>query len=265
MNFLYIYIYILTFSQIALANDNIVTLATLNWEPYIGQTLKNNGFTALIVKEAFKAEGYDTKFVFTPWARSVEEAKKGKLDGLMPEYYDDSPNGRLKDFVYSNSFFEGPVGFLALKSSKIKYVMNSNLNKVYDNLKKYKFGVVRDYINEKNFDARTYEISSSKGHEGRDLGIEIANSDEINVKKLDKKRIDLIFIDKLVAFYYINKLFMNDKENFEFLEPAIHKNALYIAFSKKAKDSDKKKEAFNKGLEKIKSNGILQKLISNAH
>jgi len=250
-------------SGIAHAEDKVVKLATLNWEPYIGQDLKNKGLFALILEAAFKEEGYKVELSFTPWARAVNEAKNGLLDGLMPEYYDSAPDGRLKDFVFSNSFFKGPVGFLTLKSKNIKYNKNDDLNKTYDELKQYKFGVVRDYINEEKFDARIYEFNKGKADGTKNLAAEVANSDEININKLKADRIDIIFIDKYVAEYFIDKNFKNDKNKFIFLEPALALNDLYIAFSKKAKDSEAKMNAFNNGMKKIKENGILKKLIKN--
>ena len=74
---------------------------------------------------------------------------------------------------------------------------------------------------------------------------------------------DLIFIDKYVGAYFIDKNFKSKMNDFIFLEPALQSNDLFIAFSKKAKDSDAKRTAFNEGMKKIKANGVLKKLISS--
>lgn len=250
-------------SGIASAADKVVKLATLDWQPYIGQDLKDKGLVELIIEAAYKTQGYKVESSFTPWARAVDEAKQGQLDGLMPEYYDPTPDGRLKDFVYSDPFFEGPVGFLTLKNKNIQYHKYDNLDKTYDELAQYKFGVVRDYINETKFDARTYDFKTGKAVGNKNLAVDVADSDETNVKKLDGGRMDLIFIDKYVGAYFIDKNFKDKKGNFVFLEPALQSNGLYIAFSKKAKDSDVKRTAFNEGMKKIKADGTLKKLIAS--
>ena len=97
----------------------------------------------------------------------------------------------------------------------------------------------------------------------KNLAVEVANNDETNVKKLDAERLDLVFIDKYVASYFIEHNFKSNANKFLFLEPALQVNGLYIAFSKKAKESDAKRIAFNNGMKKIKAQGILKKIISN--
>lgn len=201
--------------------------ATLDWQPYIGQNLPKTGVVFEMVEAAYKAVGYTKVTVdFAPWARAVEDAKAGKYDGLLPEYFD--VEREKQGFSFSDPFFSGPVGFLGLKSSNIKYDLKKtgeNLDELYKSLnsQNLKFGVVRDYVNEPSFDGNKSLIK------------EEVNSDETNVKKLFAKRIGLIFIDKYVAKYFIKTLPELEKKEseFTFFEPAVQDNKLYIAFFKK--------------------------------
>ncbi len=64
-----------------------VVLGSLDWEPYIGQNLKNMGYVAELTKAAFEAEGLTMEVKYYPWARTIKMAKSGSLAGYFPEYY----------------------------------------------------------------------------------------------------------------------------------------------------------------------------------
>ncbi len=217
-----------------------IKLASLDWEPYIGKKVEGNGYVAEIVRAAFKAKGYSAKIDFLPWARAVSESKNGSYDGLFPEYYDEA---RKDDYVFSDPFPGGPLVFMKRKGKEIPYTGN------LDELKPYKIGVVRGYINTKAFDART------------DLKKEETGSDEMNLKKLVAGRVDLIVIDRLVAEHLIATSVTQGKGKIEAVEPVMEVKPLYIAFSKKAPAYEKKMADFNDGLKAIKEDGSLQKIL----
>ncbi|OHD12754.1 MAG: hypothetical protein A2Y34_14335 [Spirochaetes bacterium GWC1_27_15] len=228
------------------SQNKIVYLVTLDWPPYISSTAKdsspqlaNYGYVAEIAYEAFKKAGYELKIDFKPWERAVKEATDGDYDGLFPEYYGEE---RKKDFVFSDPFPGGPLGFYKRKDFKIKF---SSLK----DLKDYKIGVVRGYINTVEFDNATY------------LQKEDVVDDETNIKKLYFGRINLIVIDKFVGEYLIKTKFPNYYDELEFLEPPLEVKDLYIVFSKKSKDYQQKLKDFNKGLAEIKKSGLIDKIL----
>jgi polar amino acid transport system substrate-binding protein len=230
------------------AQTKKVTLTTLNWEPYIGEALPGKGYVYEIVSEAFQSVGYQVEIRFSPWPRTVAEAESGKADGLFPEYYDEN---RRAHFVYSKPFPGGPVGFLARKESKITFPADpqKDLAKTLRGMKQYSFGVVRDYINTKEFDDAAYLL--------KDESI----SDEQNIQKLILKRTDLIYIDKLVAQHLIKTKFLKFSNELEFLEPPLEVKTLYIAFSKKAPDYEEKLIDFNEGLAKLQKAGAIKAIM----
>jgi polar amino acid transport system substrate-binding protein len=230
------------------AQTKKVTLTTLDWEPYIGEALPGKGYVYEIVSEAFQRAGYQVEIRFSPWARAVAEAESGKADGLFPEYYDEN---RRANFVYSKSFPGGPVGFLARKESKITFPADpqKELTKALYGMKQYSFGVVRDYINTKEFDDAVF------------LQKDESISDEQNIQKLLLKRTDLIYIDKLVAQYLIRTKFPKFANELEFLEPPLEVKPLYIVFSKKAPDYEKKLLDFNEGLSKLQKAGTIKAIM----
>jgi len=234
---------------VLMAGPKTVTLATLEWPPYIGTSLPHDGYVAEIVVEAFKRSGYQTDIQFFPWARAVHTIEVGSRDGLFPEYFS---KDRAKQCVFSNPFLGGPVGFYKRKDTRISFNGNpqKELEKVLKGLRQYKFGVVRGYINIADFDAATYLTKIE------------ADSDESNLKKLHVKRTDLIFIDKFVASYIIKTKHFEMLADLEFMEPPLEQKLLYICFSKQSAGYQEKLKAFNRGLRSIKSDGTIKKIIA---
>ena len=232
------------------ADNKEIKLVTLEWEPYVGPNLKKQGFISELIRIALKKEGYTLKLEFMPWARALEQAEKSidGVDEIMPKYYDKSI---LDKFIYSDSFFESTDGFYIKKSDKnkinYKYYKN-DLNKTYDLLKIFKFGICRGYKNEDIFDSRN------------DLVKIDSTSDELNLINLVLGKVDLVFTDKSVAKFHIrnNQTLVDNLNNLEFLEPEIAKHQLFIAFSKKSKDIELKVKAFNKGLKSLIKEGKIK-------
>ena len=223
----------------AMAGKKVV-LASLDWEPYIGQNLKNQGYVAELVKEAFKRKGYDLEIKYMPWARVIKMAKKGKYDGYFPEYFAEE----LKtDYKVSSAFPGGPLGFFKRKGDKIKY------NSIKD-LIPYKIGVVRGYVNTKEFDDAGY------------LKKEEANDDITNFKKLLKKRLDIVVADKFVGKYVVAKNNPTDLQYIEFIDPPLENKDLYVCISKKTPNAGIIYKAFEEGLKEIIADGTVDKILT---
>ncbi len=235
-------------SSTVFAADKTVTLSTLEWAPYIGQELNGKGYVYELVAEAFKRSGYKAEIRFYPWVRAVKLVELGQRDGVFPEYYGKES---LKTSVFSDPFPGGPVGFYKRKDLNVKYSgdpQQEQLNVLFA-LRKYRFGVVRGYLNTEVFDAADF------------LKKDIAKTDEFNLKKLEAKRIHFIFIDKFVAQYLIKTKFPDFEKKLEFMEPPLENKPLYIGFSKQAADYKQKLKAFNQGLKIIKTDGTLKKIM----
>ncbi len=116
-------------------------------------------------------------------------------------------------------------------------------------LEGYTFGVVRGYINTAEFDMANFLVK------------EEANSDTINLKKLYNRRIHFIVIDKHVAEHLIETNFPWYKQELEFMSPPLENRSLHIANSKQAHNYKKKLNAFNRGLQQIKEDGTLDRII----
>ncbi|MBF0224328.1 MAG: transporter substrate-binding domain-containing protein [Desulfobacterales bacterium] len=216
-----------------------ITLATLDWEPYIGQKLENNGFVSEIVHEAYKRGGYEVTDSFLPWARVVKMAEEGKVDGYYPEYYAEE----LKEkYIVSDPYPGGPLGFFKLKSNDVKY-------STIEDLKPYRIGVVRGYVNTAAFDSADY------------LKKDEAVDDNANIRKLLASRIDMFVADKYVGIYLMQQSFKNDMDKVEFMDPPLEMKDLFVCIGKQIKNSQELMDVFNKGLKSMIEDGTLKTIM----
>lgn len=215
-------------------------LATLDWEPYVGQTLKDKGFNTAIVTEAFRRAGYQVKIDFLPWDKAIEEAKKGAYDAVYPEYYSKE---RAQDFEYSYFFSNSLLVFYKKAQANITY---KNLR----DLATYRIGVVKGYINTDEFDNATY------------LKKVECESDEDNLRKLLKGEVDLIVIDKLVAQYLIDTKIPEAKGKLAPLEPPLTIHNLFVIFPKSKNPASKKLATeFNRAFESMDKDGTVKAIM----
>ena len=231
------------FSSIdAVAKEKKITLATLNWAPYVGKTLPDYGFNADLVRTILERVGYNLDLSFMPWARAMLSAKKGTFDGAFPAYYSKT---RDENFAYTKSFAQSPVVFCTRADADINYTGDLK------SLKGYLIGTIRGFVNSPEFDKATY------------LHKDQTKSDLQNLKKLLKGRVDLIVIDKFVAISILknNPYFQGDVRSVKFLEPPLQVKPLYVIFSYQASNYEKKVRAFNKGLAEIKSDGTFKQIM----
>jgi polar amino acid transport system substrate-binding protein len=225
----------------------VVRLATLDWEPYIGEKLPAQGYTAALIREAYKDQGWDVKIEFYPWARALHLARTGEVDGLMPEYFNSS---RKNEFQYSFPFRGGPLVLYKRKGEAITFSTDpaKDQDRALRALKARRFGVVRGYLNTPVFDAAHYLMK------------EEASDDATNLRKLVYKRIDFAVIDQRVAEYLIRTQYPDYADKIEPMQPALAENPLYIAFSLKAPNHAAARTAFDRGLANLKKNGRLDAL-----
>ena len=225
----------------------VVRLATLDWEPYIGQKLPDQGYTAALIREAFKDQGWTVKIEFYPWARALHLARTGEVDGLMPEYFNSS---RKNEFMYSFPFRGGPLVLYQRKADAVAFSTDpvKDQDRALRALKGKRFGVVRGYLNTPVFDAAFY------------LHKEEANDDATNLRKLVYGRIDFAVIDQRVAEYLIRTQYPDYAGKLEPMQPPLAENPLYIAFSLKSPQHMAARAAFDRGLAHMQKDGRLDAL-----
>jgi len=237
-----IFCFIVTYALLptaAMASE--ITVATIDWKPYVGQDLPGYGFTSEIVSSAFERAGYSTKFSFLPWRRARQETEAGNIDVLAPAYHSAE---RAQLYAVSKAYSQSTLVFCTKKDKVIKY-------KTLSDLKSYKIGIVMGYANAPEFDQADY------------LKKDLAPSDLLNLKKLLKRRVDMIVIDKYVVVNLLanNPDLKTTAKDILFLDPPVAVHPLHIMISKNVPEYARKMDAFNRGLEEISKDGTMEKII----
>jgi polar amino acid transport system substrate-binding protein len=159
-----------------------IRLGTLEWPPFTGQELPEQGQVCARVRDICAEAGIGLELSFTPWKRVLLEASSGVTQGFFPEYF--SAN-RERDFYFSQ-----PVG-----CSVVGLVRRSDVTlhwRRLEDLAAYRIGVVNGYVNTEEFD-RLVENGVLQTVE--------SNSDTLSLRMLKAGRIDAAVMDRAVFKY----------------------------------------------------------------
>jgi len=192
-----------------------------------------------VISVVFKKAGYQVEIHFMPWARVLAEVKTGEYDAMYPAYYSEERSGI---YAFSNPIAQGPLVLYKRSYDTILY-------KTLMDLKPYKIGVVRGYVNTPEFDSAVY------------LNKKIVNSDKQNLLKLLTGRIDLAVIDKYTAKRIIKTDIPQATEKLDFLDPPLENKVLYVGFSKAVKDYQKLLKNFNQTLNDMVKKGLIDDIV----
>ncbi len=225
------------------AGADTLRLATLDWEPYVGQSLKNRGFSSEIVTEAFKRAGHEVKIEFTSWDKAIEGAKKGGYDAAFPEYYSKE---RGRDFVYSYFFSSSTLVLYARAASAIQY-------RTLKDLSPYSIGVVRGSITTDEFDNATYLRKVESG------------SDEENLRNLLTGRVDLIVIDKYAARHLIATKMPEAAGALVAMDPPLTIHRLFVVFPRRNPASARLAEEFNRAFVSMEKDGTVKAIMAESN
>lgn len=224
----------------AAADERIVKLASLEWPPYTGQALPDQGALAAIARAAFAAEGYRLQIDFYPWSRALFLAQKPNSEyaGYFPEYAAESLRA---NYILSESLGSGPLGFAERKDAPVPWTR-------LDDLATTTIGVVQNYINTDEFDARSAD--------GR-LNVEAAATDAINLRKTANRRVTLAVIDQNVMAYLLTHQpeLADVRDELQFNARKLEDKQLYICF-RKGPEGERLARHFNAGLKKIDAAAI---------
>lgn len=159
-----------------------VSLLTLFWPPYTGEDLPFGGENTRIVRSIFEAEGFETTIAFMPWSRGLTMFHQQRVDALFPEYPE---RGNEDDCLLSAAYQQTTLNLIEPRDAPLHWEQLSDL-------RPYRIGTVRDYLNSPEIDAMIAAQS---------LTIEQDNSDITNIRKVAAGRIDGALIDPAVFQY----------------------------------------------------------------
>ncbi len=152
---------------------------------------------------------------------------------------------REKWLAFSEPMMDNEVGFYKKKGDPIAFTDYAALK-----AKNVKIGTVRGYVNPKGFDEAQ-------------LNVEEAKDDLTNMRKLLKGRLQLVVIDKQIGAYMVKTDMPESADAIEWVA-TLQRQPLMNGILKNAKgDWQKRLAEFNKGLDIIKQNGALEKILKD--
>jgi len=217
-----------------------IKMLSVDWAPYYGSEMQDDGFITVIVKTAFQRSGHNATVNFVPWERALHYVENGKYDIVMGAYY---TKERSKKYLYSDPFYDIDVGLVGYKSLGV-----TQYSKLED-LKQYRIGVSRGWANSEEFDAADFLIK------------EQATNQILNIRKLINNRVNMIVIAFGIFQYELSSIKNHSMDDFVLIQPPLSKNALHLMMSLKKPDHMKVIKDFNHGLEEIKKDGTYDKIL----
>ncbi len=219
----------------AWADDGSVHLTSLEWPPYTGQQLQDDGCITVLVKQAFEASGLKASVDFYPWSRTIAQVRDAHTHhvGFFPAYHSAE---RERDYYMSEPLGEGPIGLIERKDMPIVW------NTLTD-LSGKRIGVVQDYINTAEFD-----VLAGSGQ----LVVEAVVSDTLNIRKMIGWRIDTAVIDKHVFHYLLDTDpdLTAGKALLQFNPKPLESKKLYLYF-RRTPEGLALRDRFNTGLRQV--------------
>jgi|GEM_PF-677082 len=217
---------------------NSLVIATLEWPPYIGTDLPDNGYVAKVIREALAASGLTIRFDFMPWARAVTLLRSGEIMVAAPVYRNAA---RDKDCVFSAPFPGGPLVLLAMPGRGRRW-------KDLRELAGLRIGVTRGYGHTDAFDAADF------------LTKEQANDDVSNLRKLLAGRIDAFAADRYMVGHLLRSTPGLAPLPLAEFAPPLGEPTLHLCFSRWHQGNGQLRQTFDAGLEKLRNSGRLDEL-----
>jgi len=215
-----------------------IIIHTNSYEPYYGEQMPDYGPLLQITRLAFKEAGYETEVRFRPWARVIQEGENGDCDVVAGVW---SIKGREEWMALSSAIVENEIGFYKRRGDDLLFKDYADLK-----AKKVVIGTVRAYIHPKGFDQAG-------------LLTEEVTEDLLNMRKLVNNRIRLALVDRRLGSHLLKK--EGREKEIEWLA-TLERLPLRNGIMKKAPGDWKKKLAdFNRGLAKIRKQGVIGKVM----
>ena len=216
------------------------------WPPFLSKALPHFGAVSQIIAEAFALEGVAVEYGFFPWKRAYKLAESGEWDATAVWVNSDE---RAQAFLFSESVLTSQNVFFYLKDFPIDWEKLEDLADIT-------IGASIGYYYGEDFEQAEKE--------GR-IKVERSFDDEMNLRMLQKGRIQACIVDLYVGYALLRKNFPP-----EALQQIIHhpkpvtETSYHLLFSKQYESRTAQLSTFNKGLNKLKESGTFDRYLQDA-
>lgn len=217
-------------------------IATHEVPPLISEKIKGQGVHIELIRKALEAKRYGPiHFDIMPFNRSVRETAQVNYDAIMPLYW---TRERAETFLFSDSYQVVETVFMMRRKDAFAW-------KKLQDFAALRMGVVQTYSYGKEFNEAGY------------LKKVIVGSNQQLLRMLENNRIDAFLIDYPVARYMLSHDLPSLMPKLEALSPPYQRNDCHLAVSRKHPKAQTIIDDFNAGLQIIKHNGTMARIMAN--
>lgn len=236
----------------AVVQADTITVKSDEWCPFNCEPGSDSpGYMIEVARIIFQKAGHELTYENMPWSRSIDHARKGKIDAIPG-----ASKGEVPDFVFPEEEFGASMTyFFVKKGTAWKFRDAGSLENIRIGVQDdYEYGVEVDAYIEKNRDT---------------LKVQVVKSDDpvtLNLKKLLKGNIDAYPEDRLVFLYKAKEMGVLDQveeagvipvDNLEDFEAT----KVYLAFSPMNPKSREYARILSDGIREMRASGELQKIL----
>ncbi|CAK0741771.1 Transporter substrate-binding domain-containing protein [Gammaproteobacteria bacterium] len=239
------------FSVIIGANNpsiaDTISLRADEWCPY--NCVPNSdkpGYMIEIAKKIFEAAGHQVDYQTLNWARAIEETRAAKFNGIVGASKGDAP-----DFIFPMEKLGISVyAFAVRKDNSWSFTGMDSLNgKVLGVIRNYSYGdTLNAYVEANKNDQKKIQISSGD------------SALEINLRKLNKGRLDAVVEGLAVLTYTIGKLGLDQEVKIAGTDATA--DPVFIAFTPAHPKSHEYADLLSKGIMTLRTNGQLKEILT---
>lgn len=208
------------------------------YPPFTDPQNPQDGLALEIIRAAYKTQGHQVRMEFMPWARAEKGVTEGTYDVLAATWRTEA---RAKVLVFSTPYSVSTIKFIKRRGDPFEY-------QGLDSLKNKRVGAVRGYAYGDSMTSPTAFV--------RDDVVDFAT----NLRKLMVNHIDLTLEDEIVAKFMLRREFPELHDKIEFSKSALSRNLLHITVGLKNPAHTELITSFDKGFERIKASGVLDKI-----
>ena len=192
--FLLVNVLLLTCANVMSEEDEVWTVASLNWEPYAGASMVGHGNSVTALAEKLKTKNIRLIVKFYPWKRAIEMARSKEFVGYFPSWAEDV----LEGFVSSPLIEWSSIAIIQSSDEKLNF---SSIDQLFE---RYKVGIIRDYTYPAEIEAAMKKYPHNVENTGYELSL---------LKMLVADRTDVVISDPLVLDYLSAKHGVGDNIN----------------------------------------------------
>ncbi len=221
---------------------SVVRVGTGDWVPYVDQQRKDGGALSRLVRDIFKAAGYQVEFVYYPWDRNLLMLEQGGLDAVMPYICSKS---RQRFTACSDAVVAGDVVLFQRSDQQLAWTR-------FGDLKTFRIATTLGYSYGTEFDAAL---------DAGQLQVQQHGKEDTGFRLLSLGRVDFHPQDRAVGYAMLRRLFSEQERALITHNPRIlHAEPLHLLFRKGDAKADQLREIFNTGLRRLAQSGELQRL-----